>query len=98
MKKTANQASNQEMTKKIENLEAQLALLNQNLYKQTALKFIIFHSIIRGICYALGATIIAGAVLGFGFRIVSTIDYVPILNQMLSSEEVRDLLRSFKEI
>lgn len=79
-------------------LEERIDLLNEHLRKQTSFRYIFTFSVVRGIGYGLGATIIAGAVLAIVLQLVSSIDYVPLINQFLTSEEVREMLRSFKEI
>lgn len=79
-------------------MERQLTILNERLRKQTSVRYIFMYSVVRGIGYALGATIIAGAVLAFLLQVISSIDYLPLINQFLSSEEAREILNSFREM
>lgn len=80
------------------NLEKQLEILNQRLYRKTNPKHIFLLGLIQGIGYTFGATIVAGLVLFLAVQMIASIDYLPVINQFLSSEGVREVLQSLKEI
>jgi len=80
------------------NLEKQLEILNQRLYRKTNPKHIFLFGLIQGIGYTFGATIVAGLVLFFAVQMIASIDYLPVINQFLSSDGVREVLQSFKEM
>lgn len=74
----------------LENLENQLILLNQRLEKKTSFKYLFVFAIIQGIGYVIGATLIAGVAIAILARLLVTLDYVPFLNQIITSEQVQE--------
>lgn len=51
--------------------------------------------IVRGFAGALGATVVFGVVLAIVFQIVRSIDYVPVLNNLLNSQAIEELILRF---
>lgn len=80
--------TNSDLESKIEELTRQIKL--QNSAKRN---FSI--AIIRGFGTAIGATIVFGFVLALMLQIIKSIDYVPVLNNVLTSQEVVDLIQNF---
>ncbi|MBP7842664.1 hypothetical protein KA017_01535 [Candidatus Woesebacteria bacterium] len=80
--------TNTELEDKIQQLTKQVKL--QNSYKRN---FSI--GIIRGFGSAIGATVVFGLVLAIFFQVVRSIDYVPILNTILNSQAIEELIRRF---
>lgn len=80
------------------NLETQLEILNERLRKRTSPKHLFYFGLVQGMGYSLGATLVAGLVLFLLVQMIASIDYLPIINQFLSSDEVRETLKSFKSL
>jgi len=79
--------SNQEQ---LQDLEIQLTILNQRLQKKTSFKYLFAFAIVQGIGYVIGATLIAGLMVAIVARLVVTIDDVPFLNQIITSEQMQE--------
>ncbi len=79
--------SNQEQ---LQDLENQLTILNQRLQKKTSFKYLFAFAIVQGIGYVIGATLIAGLMVAIVARLVVTIDDVPFLNQIITSEQMQE--------
>ena len=77
-----------ELEDKIQELTKQIQL--QNSYKRNFMM-----GIIRGFGAAVGATVVFGLALAILFQIVRTIDYVPVLNNILNSQAIEELIRRF---
>ncbi len=82
--------TNTELEEKIQQLTKQVKL--QNSYKRN---FTV--GVVRGFGSALGATVVFGLVLAFVFQIIRSIDYVPVLNNILNSQAIEELIRKFTQ-
>lgn len=82
--------SNQSLEQKIVELTKQIAL--QNSIKRN---FLI--AALRGFSTALGATVIFGIAIALVFQLVRSIDYVPILNNILNSSAIEDVVVRFTQ-
>lgn len=79
------------------NFEKQIAKLTQQIEQQNSLQKNFLVGIFRGLGTALGATVVFGLVLAGVFHMIRSIDYVPLLNTILSSEAVEELIRRFTQ-
>lgn len=52
-------------------------------------------AIVRGFASALGATVVFGLALASLIQIVRSIDYVPILNDILNSGAIEEIIKRF---
>lgn len=83
------------MTEK--NLEQEIKELSQHMKLQNSLRRNFVISIVRGFGSALGATVVFGLVIAFLFQIVRSIDYVPILNGILNSQAIEEVIKRFTQ-
>ena len=74
----------------VELLSEQIRKLNARLYKQTTPKYVFFHALLAGIGSAVGATIIAGIVIGLLAQTIHTIEDVPIVGNIFRNELIQN--------
>jgi hypothetical protein len=86
------------------NLESRLQNLNESVDKlsrqmQNANSFWrnAVLSIIRGLTFSLGATLIFGLAIAILVVFIQSIDYVPIINEIFNSESIRELIEQFSQ-
>lgn len=79
------------------NPEERLPLLVRELEKQNSIARNFLIGIVRGFGTAIGATVVFGLVLAGFFQAIKSIDYVPILNTILSSQAVEELIHRFTQ-
>lgn len=77
---------------KEEILEIRKQLEKLNSYPQVFLK-----GLITGIGTVIGATIVAGLLLSALSRVVSSIDDIPILNEVLNAQQIQSDLEDVRE-
>lgn len=75
--------------------QSEIEKLTRQIQIQNSLKRNFVVAVLRGFGTALGATAVFGLVLALLLQIVVSIDYVPILNNILSSQAVEELIRRF---
>ena len=79
----------------ITNLEKSISKLEKRVAKQTSFKRNFTMSLVRGFGGAIGATVIFGLALALIIQIVRSIDYVPIINNILSSQAIESVIDRF---
>lgn len=77
-------------------LDTQLTKLNHNLSKQLSFKRNLLMSIVSGVGYALGASLIAGLVIAILSWSIDSIQDVPVLNKIFSSQELQQTLNNIE--
>ncbi len=82
--------TNNELEDKIQELTKQIKL--QNSYKRN---FSVV--VVRGLGSAIGATFVFGLVLAGLFQVIKSVDYVPVLNNILNSQAIEELIRRFTQ-
>ena len=81
----------------INNLEIEIKQLTKQVKLQNSLRRNFAMAVIRGFATALGATVVFGFVLAGFIQIVRSIDYVPILNNILNSGAIEELVGKFTQ-
>lgn len=76
-------------------LEQKIQALTKQIEKQNSFKRNFFISIFRGLGGAIGATIIFGIGIAVIIQITRSIDYVPILNNILNSKAIESIINRF---
>ncbi len=69
-----------------------LEKLNSNLQKEVSPVRRFIMAVIQGVGTIIGATIVAGIVLGVLSETVDSVDDIPILNKILDSEDLKDIV------
>jgi len=82
----------------ISNLEKSISSLEENIKKQTSLSRNFTISLVRGLGGAIGATVIFSIVFAFSIKVIQSIDYVPLLNNILSSKAIEDIVSNFAKL
>lgn len=78
-----------QLLQEVESLTEQVRKLNTKLYKQTTAKYVFLHALIAGIGSAIGATIIAGMVIGILAQTIHTIEDVPIVGNIVRNKLIQ---------
>lgn len=78
-------------------LEQQVEELTKQLRLQNSLQRNFFIAMLRGFAGAVGATVVFGIVLALIFQIIRSIDYVPILNNILNSGAIEEVIKRFTQ-
>lgn len=76
-------------------LKEEIELLRHELRRQNSFSRLFFHSVLRGLFTAIGATVVTALVFALVFQIVRSIDYVPIINGLLDSRALEAVLNRF---
>lgn len=76
-------------------LESKIEELTNQIRIQNSVQRTFAISILRGFGAAIGATIVFGLVLALLSQVIRSIDYIPVLNSVLTSQEVVDLIQNF---
>lgn len=75
-------------------LEKVLKRIDQNLKKEVSFRHNFMLGVIRGVGTVIGATIVAGFVIMILSQLIKSVDDIPILNTILSSEELKELIET----
>lgn len=81
----------------INSLEFQIKKLNKRVEKQVSFKRHFAMAIMIGFAGALGATVVFAGALAGSIQVVRTINYVPILNNILNSQELEEVIKSISK-
>ena len=76
-------------------LEEMIDALTKQITIQNSLQRNLLVAVARGFASAIGATVVFGLVLAGLFQIVRSIDYVPILNNILNSQAIEEVIKRF---
>lgn len=79
---------------KLETISNHLAKLDTSIQKKLSFKRNFLLSIVKGVGYAIGATLIAGIVIAILSWSISSIQDVPILNKILTASDIEQTLRN----
>lgn len=71
----------------------QIEKISKNLDKLTSLPHTFARAILVGVGTALGASIIAGVVMIWASRAIQTIDYIPFVQEIITSEEIQNSIQ-----
>jgi hypothetical protein len=77
-------------------LTTELAKLTKQMANANSYWKIFLRGIVAGIGTALGATIIAGLLVAFLASVVDSVDDIPILNNIVQSSNLKELLNGDK--
>jgi hypothetical protein len=70
-----------------------LKQIDNRLYRLTSLKWNFLMGLMRGVSTVIGATIIAGIVFGILARMISSVDSVPFINQLIENSGIEQTVR-----
>lgn len=87
----------QELQTTIERLEVEVSALTQQFKSFNSARRNFSLSVLRGFGSALGATVVFGLALAVVAQLIQSVDYVPILNGILNSEAIEELVRKFSQ-
>lgn len=79
------------------NLEQKIEELTRQIKLQTSFKRNFLMAVLRGFATALGATVVFALALALVFQLVRSIDYVPILNNVLNSSAIEEVIHRFTQ-
>lgn len=77
--------------------ELSMDRLARQISKQNHLGQVFLRAVITGVGTAIGATVVAGIVLVWLAQIATTIDYIPLVRDVLNAQEIQDALRTAVE-
>ena len=80
-----------------DSLEQELKRLSKCIERQNSLRRNFAVSVLRGFGGALGATFVFGLVIAGLVQLIRSIDYVPILNSILNSGTIEEVIRRFSQ-
>jgi hypothetical protein len=78
-------------------LEKSISFLGEQVRRQNSYRRNFGLSLLRGFSTAVGATVIFGVILAFLVQAVKSIDYVPIINNLMSSESIENVINEFTQ-
>ncbi|NCO12095.1 MAG: hypothetical protein COZ34_00910 [Candidatus Pacebacteria bacterium CG_4_10_14_3_um_filter_34_15] len=81
----------------INELEKSVSFLGEQIRKQNSYRRNVSLSVVRGFSTAVGATVIFGVILALLVKTISSIDYVPIINNLMSSEAIESFIAKFTQ-
>ncbi len=81
----------------IDKLEKSVSFLGEQVRRQNSYRRNASLSLVRGFSTAVGATVIFGVILASLLQIVRSIDYVPIVNNLMSSEAIESIINKFTQ-
>ncbi len=81
----------------LETLQGSLNLINARLKKRTSFIYLFLYGVVQGIGTVIGATIVAGLLIAILARIIGTLNYIPVLDQLINQEQVQESFRQFGE-
>lgn len=90
--------SENNLEKKLSHIARQLGQLDTKLQKQLSFKRNFLLSVVSGVGYAIGATIIAGIVIAILSWSISSIQDVPILNKIFTASDIQQTLHDVETI
>lgn len=76
-----------------DSLKQSIDRLDRSIRQQNSLSRVFVRAIVAGVGSALGASLVAGIVVVLLARILQTIDYIPFISGVISSQEIQDALR-----
>ena len=82
----------------IDELDKSVSFLGEQVRRQNSYKRNFALSLLRGFSTAVGATVIFGLILASVVQAVRSIDYVPIINNLLSSEAIESVINKFTQL
>ena len=89
--------TNDRLQKSILSLEKSISNLEKRVQKQTSFRRNFAMSLVRGFGGAIGATVIFGLALALVIQIVRSINYVPLINNILNSQAIESVINRFTQ-
>ena len=90
--------NNKDLQKSISSLEESILKLEKKVQRQTSFRRNFALSLVRGFGTAVGATVIFGLAIAFTIQAVRSIDYVPIMNNLLNSQAIENVINKFTQM
>lgn len=91
-----NTQTKNNLQQSIDRLEETVARLDKRIQTQNSYVRNFGLSLARGLASAVGATIIFGLSIAIVIQILRSIDYVPIINNILDSQAIENVISRFK--
>lgn len=86
----------QKKKKKVEkpkkDLEQALMELSKRVKRSNSLWWVLIRGLLTGVATALGATIVAGLLVWLLYQVVSTLEFIPIVNDLIEQTPLAELL------
>ncbi len=87
-----------ELQRSLLKLEKSISKLDARVKRQTSFRRNFIMALLHGFAGAVGATIIFGLSIVLLVRIVRSIDYVPIINNIVNSQAVETVINKFAHL
>ena len=87
----------QELQTTIERLEVEVSVLTKQFRSFNSIRRNFGIAVLRGFGSALGATVVFGLSIALVIQIIRSIDYVPILNGILNSGAIEEVVNKFSQ-
>lgn len=89
--------NNLDLDNSIASLERSVERLEKKVIQVTSYKRVFFISLLHGFGTAVGATFIFGIIIASLVQAAKTIDYVPIINNLLNSQAIEAIINNFTQ-
>jgi hypothetical protein len=86
-----------ELQSTIVRLEKEVAILTEQFKNFNSIRRNFFIAVLRGFASALGATVVFGLAIALVIQIVRSIDYVPLLNGIMNSGAIEEVIQKFSQ-
>ncbi len=77
-------------------LSKSIQKLSKSLDRSTSFRYVFLRGIVNGLATAIGATIVAGLVIGVLSRTIDSIDDVPILGKFVDATNIKEVIEEEK--
>ena len=84
-----------ELEESVLKLEKSISLLEKRVKKQVSFRRNFAMALVRGFAGAVGATIIFGLAIALTVRMVRSINYVPLVSNIINSEAIETVINKF---
>lgn len=92
-----DQRSQTEFSHEVTELQKEVAQLRKQFENFNSFPRNFAIAILRGFASAIGATLVFGLAIAFLIQIIRSIDYVPILNNILNSGAIEEIIQKFAQ-
>ncbi|MGD9129213.1 MAG: DUF5665 domain-containing protein [Candidatus Woesebacteria bacterium] len=90
--------TNEKLIQTLNEVHRSIERLDKNIKRQNSFKRNFLLSIVRGVGYFIGATIVAGLAIAIMFKFLMSLDRLPFINQAIDVELIEETLEPNFEI
>lgn len=90
--------SEKSLQQSVDDLESRVGELVAQVKVYNSTRRSLWMAVLRGFASAIGATVVFGIVLAIVFQVIRSLDYVPIINTILNSDAIEEIVKQFTSI